>query len=44
MLVAPVGAAGSQALVRLLRREDGSIEETRLAAVTFVPLLSGTVD
>lgn len=44
VLVAPVGGSGSQALVRLLRREDGSVEETRLAAVTFVPLLSGTID
>ena len=44
VLVAPVGGSGSQALVRLLRREDGSVEETRLAAVSFVPLLSGTID
>ena len=44
VLVAPVGGSSSQALVRLVRREDGSVEETRLAAVTFVPLLSGMVD
>lgn len=44
VLVAPVGGSGAQALVRLLRREDGSVEETRLAAVSFVPLLSGTID
>ena len=44
VLVAPVGGSGSQALVRLLCREDGSVEETRLAAVSFVPLLSGTID
>jgi protein-L-isoaspartate(D-aspartate) O-methyltransferase len=44
VLVAPVGASSSQSLVRLLRREDGSVEETRLAAVAFVPLLAGTLD
>ncbi|MBO9716053.1 MAG: protein-L-isoaspartate(D-aspartate) O-methyltransferase [Pseudoxanthomonas sp.] len=44
VLVAPVGGSSSQALVRLLRREDGSVEETRLAAVAFVPLLAGTLD
>jgi protein-L-isoaspartate(D-aspartate) O-methyltransferase len=44
VLVAPVGASSSQSLVRLLRREDGSVEETRLAAVAFVPLLAGTMD
>ena len=27
-----------------VRREDGGVDETRLAAVTFVPLLSGTID
>ena len=44
VLVAPVGGSSSQALVKLVRREDGSVEETRLAAVSFVPLLSGMVD
>ena len=44
VLVAPVGAGSSQNLVRLTRREDGSVEESRLAAVAFVPLLSGMVD
>ena len=44
VLVAPVGGSGGQALVRLVRREDGGVDETRLAAVTFVPLLSGTID
>ena len=43
-LVAPVGGSGSQSLVRLVKREDGSIEETTLAPVVFVPLLSGTLD
>jgi protein-L-isoaspartate(D-aspartate) O-methyltransferase len=44
VLVAPVGGSGGQALVKLVRREDGGVDETRLAAVTFVPLLSGTID
>lgn len=43
-LVAPVGGSGSQALVRLTRREDGSIDESTLAPVVFVPLLAGTLD
>ena len=38
-LVAPVGGSGSQSLVRLVKREDGSVEETTLAPVVFVPLL-----
>jgi len=44
VLVAPVGGSATQALVRLVRREDGGVDETRLAAVAFVPLLSGTMD
>ncbi|MCW4456329.1 protein-L-isoaspartate(D-aspartate) O-methyltransferase [Flavobacterium sp. MXW15] len=43
-LVAPVGGAGSQSLVQLTRRADGSIEQQVLAPVTFVPLLSGMLD
>ena len=43
-LVAPVGGSGSQSLVRLVKREDGSVEEATLAPVVFVPLLSGTLD
>ena len=43
-LVAPVGGSGSQSLVRLVKREDGSVEETTLVPVVFVPLLSGTLD
>ncbi|MEL1265205.1 protein-L-isoaspartate(D-aspartate) O-methyltransferase [Pseudoxanthomonas putridarboris] len=43
-LVAPVGGGGSQSLVRLVKREDGSIDETTLAPVVFVPLLSGLID
>jgi len=43
-LVAPVGGAGAQSLVQLDRRVDGSIEQSVLAPVTFVPLLSGMLD
>ena len=43
-LVAPVGGSGSQSLVRLVKREDGSVEEPTLAPGVFVPLLSGTLD
>ena len=43
-LVAPVGGSGSQSLVRLVKREDGGIDETTLAPVVFVPLLAGTLD
>ena len=43
-LVAPVGGSGSQSLVRLVKRADGSVEEATLAPVVFVPLLSGTLD
>ncbi|HLL17162.1 MAG TPA: protein-L-isoaspartate(D-aspartate) O-methyltransferase [Rubrivivax sp.] len=42
-LIAPIGGAGSQSLVKLTRREHG-IEESVLAPVVFVPLLSGTLD
>ena len=44
MLVAPVGGASAQSLLQLVRRSDGSIEETTLAPVVFVPLLAGTLD
>lgn len=43
-LVAPVGGASSQSLLKLRRLPDGSIEETDLAPVVFVPLLSGMID
>ncbi len=43
-LIAPVGGAASQSLVRLTRRADGSVDEDVLAPVVFVPLLSGTLD
>jgi protein-L-isoaspartate(D-aspartate) O-methyltransferase len=43
-LVAPVGGASSQSLLRLRRDAEGVMEETNLAPVVFVPLLSGMVD
>lgn len=43
-LVAPVGGASSQSLIRLTKREDGGVDEEILAPVVFVPLLSGTLD
>lgn len=43
-LIAPVGGASSQSLVRLTRRPDGGVDEDVLAPVVFVPLLSGTLD
>lgn len=44
VLIAPVGGAGAQSLVKLRRNADGSVSSTELASVVFVPLLSGTVD
>ena len=44
VLVAPVGGSASQSLLRLSRDADGVIQETSLAPVVFVPLLSGMVD
>jgi protein-L-isoaspartate(D-aspartate) O-methyltransferase len=43
-LVAPVGGASSQSLIKLTKREDGGVDEQVLAPVVFVPLLSGTLD
>jgi protein-L-isoaspartate(D-aspartate) O-methyltransferase len=43
-LIAPVGGSGGQSLLKLRKHEDGSIERNELAAVVFVPLLSGMVD
>jgi protein-L-isoaspartate(D-aspartate) O-methyltransferase len=42
VLVAPVGPAGSQTLVRV-RRTDAGVERESLGAVSFVPLLGGIV-
>ncbi|MEN1939747.1 protein-L-isoaspartate(D-aspartate) O-methyltransferase [Luteimonas sp. MJ246] len=44
VLVAPVGAGGAQSLLRLRKDADGRITQDTLAAVAFVPLLSGLVD
>lgn len=41
-LIAPVGAAGSQQLLRLRRRGE-VLDQDSLGAVVFVPLLAGTV-
>lgn len=43
-LVAPVGAPGAQRLLVLRKDADGRIEQQDVAAVAFVPLLSGYVD
>jgi len=43
-LIAPVGGAGEQVLLRIRRLADGSLEETRLEPVIFVPLLPGVID
>ena len=43
-LVAPVGGGSSQSLLKLRKLADGAIEESNLAPVVFVPLLSGMVD
>ena len=43
-LVAPVGAAGGQSLLRLRKDAEGNIARDDLGPVVFVPLLSGMVD
>ncbi|KLI98398.1 protein-L-isoaspartate(D-aspartate) O-methyltransferase [Luteimonas sp. FCS-9] len=43
-LVAPVGAPGAQRLLVLHKQADGRVVQQDLAAVAFVPLLSGYVD
>jgi protein-L-isoaspartate(D-aspartate) O-methyltransferase len=43
-LIAPVGGSSGQSLVKLRKTADDSIERSDLAAVTFVPLLSGMID
>ncbi len=43
-LVAPVGPASSQSLLRLTRDADGKISQHNLGPVVFVPLLSGLID
>ncbi|QIL21135.1 protein-L-isoaspartate(D-aspartate) O-methyltransferase [Thermomonas sp. HDW16] len=43
-LVAPVGGANGQSLLRLRKSADGNIEQQDLGPVVFVPLLSGMTD
>jgi protein-L-isoaspartate(D-aspartate) O-methyltransferase len=43
-LLAPVGGASGQSLLRLRKDADGHIEQTDLGPVIFVPLLSGMTD
>jgi len=43
-LLAPVGAAASQSLLRLRKDADGNVSHETLAPVVFVPLLSGMID
>ena len=43
-LVAPVGGATGQNLLRLRKDAEGGIEQTDLGPVIFVPLLSGMTD
>ena len=43
-LVAPVGGAGGQSLLRLRKDAEGNIARDDLGPVIFVPLLSGLVD
>ncbi|PBS14250.1 protein-L-isoaspartate O-methyltransferase [Lysobacteraceae bacterium NML93-0792] len=45
ILVAPVGAQGAQQRLLVLRRQDdGRVVQQDIAAVSFVPLLSGYID
>ncbi|HEU4774567.1 MAG TPA: protein-L-isoaspartate(D-aspartate) O-methyltransferase [Lysobacter sp.] len=44
ILVAPVGPASSQSLLRLYKDADGRITQQTLGPVVFVPLLSGMID
>ena len=43
-LVAPVGGANAQSLLRLRKDAAGNISEETIAQVVFVPLLSGLID
>ena len=44
VLVAPVGAASGQSLLRLYKDSDGRISQQVIGSVVFVPLLSGLID
>lgn len=43
-LIAPVGGSSSQSLLKLRKDADGVMEQSDLAPVVFVPLLSGMID
>jgi protein-L-isoaspartate(D-aspartate) O-methyltransferase len=43
-LIAPVGGSTGQSLLKLRKDADGVIEQSDLAPVVFVPLLSGMID
>ena len=43
-LIAPVGGSTGQSLLRLRKDANGVIEQSNLAPVVFVPLLSGMID
>jgi len=44
VLVAPVGGASSQSLLKLRKDAEGNVTQESLAPVVFVPLLSGMID
>jgi protein-L-isoaspartate(D-aspartate) O-methyltransferase len=44
VLIAPVGGSTSQSLLQLKKDADGVVMQETLAAVVFVPLLSGLID
>lgn len=44
ILVAPVGGASSQSLLKLHKDAEGVVTQQTLAPVVFVPLLSGMID
>ena len=44
VLVAPVGAASGQSLLRLYKDADGVVTQQTIGSVVFVPLLSGMID
>lgn len=44
VMIAPVGPAASQKLLRIRKDEQGKLTEDSLGAVVFVPLLAGLVD
>jgi len=44
VLIAPVGGSAAQSLLKLQNDADGAVTQSTLAAVVFVPLLSGLID